>query len=78
MQNSHSLGSQKLQSLFGGFRFLPVLHFQRHVGFVKIAGIPDFAGRKHLVNGGEDHLGDGNDASLFTSFFEIRSYLVLQ
>ena len=37
----------------------------RHIDLEQINGIPDFTGRKHGIDGSQDHPGNSNDSAFF-------------
>ena len=62
------------------------LEMHRHINFVKVNRVPDFAGRKHRIDGGKDHPRNGDDSALLAAAFGnllilfgiIRRLFVLQ
>lgn len=59
-----TLSKKSVDNSLGKLLFLQMF---RHIYLVEIERIPDLTGRKHFVDGSQDHPGDGNDRTFLPS-----------
>lgn len=62
--------------LVDGLLQLLLLQMLRHINFAEVNRVPDFSGREHGVNGGQNHPGNGDDGPLLSP--ALRQALILQ